>query len=184
MKIVLIFIGRHVPVTVAVRFLAVPALVAVFRSRTPSRRRQCLIRRRKLPLSTLVAIMLSVMRKSVHEGERQMLFQHLDRLFGSDLLLLDRGYPSRWLVAALNARGIGFCMRVEKGGNGGFACVRDFLRSGEDERIVTLAAPERQDALDYDGFLLKLGGWQSDRQRSSDELSTSLTGSLASNPCG
>lgn len=59
-------------------------------------------------------------------------------------------YPSRWLVAVLNARGIGFCMRVEKAGNAGFACVRDFLRSGDDERIVTLAPPDRRDATDYE----------------------------------
>jgi hypothetical protein len=63
---------------------------------------------------------------------------------------MDRGYPSRWLVAVLNARGVGFCMRVEKAGNTGFACVRDFLRSGENERIVTLAAPGRRDADDYE----------------------------------
>lgn len=259
MKIVLIFIDRHAPVTIAVRFLAVPALVAVSRSRTPSRRRQCLCpasqaaladpgrahaqrhaqerpdrtrrvlrppqaagqlvhhvsaqafakARAKLSTTAIpalndwlvaraeadrlvprwhgrrlvaadatilrfglrachmahaasaeqiafglylpgVEVMLAASLHSIHEGERQMLFQHLDRLSGQDLLLLDRGYPSRWLVAALNARGIGFCMRVEKAGNGGFACVRDFLRSGEDERIVTLAAPDRQDALDYE----------------------------------
>ena len=64
---------------------------------------------------------------SIHENERQMLFENLDRLGSTDLLLLDRGYPARWLVAALNQRGIAFCMRVEKSGNSGFACVRDFL---------------------------------------------------------
>jgi Transposase DDE domain len=95
-------------------------------------------------------MMLAASLHSVHEGERQMLFQHIDRLSGGDVLLMDRGYPSRWLVAVLNARGIGFCMRVEKAGNSGFACVRDFLRSGENERIVTLAAPDRRDADDYE----------------------------------
>ena len=95
-------------------------------------------------------MMLAASLHSVHEGERQMLFQHLDRLSGTDLLLMDRGYPSRWLVATLNVRGIDFCMRVEKAGNAGFACVRDFLRSDEHERIVTLAAPDRRDAEDYE----------------------------------
>ena len=95
-------------------------------------------------------MMLAASLHSVHEGERQMLFQHLDRLSDGDVLLMDRGYPSRWLVAALNARGIGFCMRVEKAGNTGFACVRDFLRSDENDRIVTLAAPSRRDADDYE----------------------------------
>lgn len=41
-------------------------------------------------------------------------------------------------------------MRVEKAGNGGFACVRDFLRSGRTEAIVTLAPPDRRDAADYE----------------------------------
>lgn len=31
--------------------------------------------------------------RSAHEGERQMLFQHLDRLCGDDILLVDRGQP-------------------------------------------------------------------------------------------
>lgn len=83
-------------------------------------------------------------------GERQMLVQHLDRLSSTDLLLLDRGYPSRWLVALLNARLISFCMRVEKSGNAGFACVRDFLRSGRKEQMVTLRAPDQRDATDYE----------------------------------
>jgi hypothetical protein len=40
--------------------------------------------------------------------------------------------------------------RVEKAGNAGFARVRDFLRPDDDERIVTLAAPERRDSADYE----------------------------------
>jgi len=30
-------------------------------------------------------------------GERQMLFEHLEYLLPGDLLVLDRGYPARWL---------------------------------------------------------------------------------------
>jgi len=52
-------------------------------------------------------------------GERQMLFEHLDRLSNTDLLLLDRGYPATWLVSALNERQIRFCMRVDQSG---YAC--------------------------------------------------------------
>ena len=95
--------------------------------------------------------MLAASLHSINEcGERQMLFQHLDRLSSTDLLLLDRGYPARWLVAVLNARRISFCMRVEKSGNAGFACVRNFLRSGLSEQIVMLRAPDRRDAKDYE----------------------------------
>jgi hypothetical protein len=96
-------------------------------------------------------MMLAASLHSVHESERQMLFQHLDRLGPSDLLLMDRGYPCRWLPALLNQRGISFCMRVERGGDtGGFNCVRRFLRSGLTEQIVVLPAPTRRDAADYE----------------------------------
>jgi hypothetical protein len=94
-------------------------------------------------------LMLAASLHSVHErGERQFLFEHLDRLSPGDLLLLDRGYPSRWLVAVLNHRAIKFCMRVDN--SDGFACVREFMRSNEIERIVMLRAPDKQDALDYE----------------------------------
>jgi Transposase DDE domain len=86
---------------------------------------------------------------SIHENERQMLFEQLDRLGSSDLLLLDRGYPCRWLVAALNQRAIPFCMRVEKSGSAGFTCVREFLRTGLTEQVVTLRAADRRDVRDF-----------------------------------
>jgi hypothetical protein len=95
-------------------------------------------------------LMLATSLHSVHESERQMLFEHLDRLCSSDLLLLDRGYPSRWLVAVLNQRCIPFCMRVEKSGNSGFAVVRDFLRSGLAEQVVTMNAADRRDVIDFE----------------------------------
>lgn len=65
-------------------------------------------------------------------------------------MLLDRGYPGRWLVAALNQRVIAFCMRVEKSGSSGFTCVRDFLRSGLLEQVVTLRAADRRDVRDFE----------------------------------
>ncbi len=93
-------------------------------------------------------LMLAASLHSTHErGERQFLFEHLDRLSAGDLLLLDRGYPCRWLVAVLNHRSINFCMRVDNSDTG-FTCVRQLLRSGERERIVMLRAPDRQDARD------------------------------------
>jgi hypothetical protein len=95
-------------------------------------------------------LMLSASLHSVHENERQMLFEHLDRLSSSDLLLLDRGYPCRWLVAVLNQRDIPFCIRVEMSGTAGFTRVREFLRSGHAEQVVTLRAADRRDVVDYE----------------------------------
>lgn len=79
-------------------------------------------------------------------SERQMLFEHLDRLRPDDLLVLDRGYPARWLVAVLLARGLHFCMRVD---DTGFAQVARFRQSGDTEAVVTLAPPSATDAKDY-----------------------------------
>lgn len=79
-------------------------------------------------------------------GERQMLFEHLDELRTDDVLVLDRGYPARWLVAHLTQKGIPFCMR---GDESGFVAVRTFLRSGRDEAIVSIAPPDRADCADY-----------------------------------
>lgn len=95
-------------------------------------------------------LMLAASLHSVHErGERQFLIEHLDRLSPDDLLLLDRGYPCRWLVGVLNQRAIKFCMRVDNTDTG-FACVREFVRSDANERIVMLRAPDKQDAIDYE----------------------------------
>jgi hypothetical protein len=94
-------------------------------------------------------LMLATSLHNVHEcGERQFLFEHLDLLSPHDLLLLDRGYPCRWLVAVLNQRAIKFCMRVDNAS--GFACVRTFMRSKALEQVVMLPAPNKRDALDYE----------------------------------
>lgn len=86
---------------------------------------------------------------STSVGERQMLFEHFDKLKVDDILLLDRGYQSRWLVAALNQAGIRFCMRVDRTDKGGFDCVRKFMRSGDAESIVKLNPPDLRDVIDY-----------------------------------
>jgi len=95
-------------------------------------------------------LMLAASLHSLHEhGERQFLIEHLDRLSPDDLLLLDRGYPASWLVAVLNHRAIKFCMRVDNT-DGGYTCVREFMRSSDTERVVMLRAPNKRDALDYE----------------------------------
>lgn len=93
-------------------------------------------------------LMLAATLHSPGESERQMLFEQLHRLSSRDLLLLDRGYPCRWLVALLTQRQIPFCMRVEQK-SGGFACVRAFLRSGLAEHIATLPPADDADVRDY-----------------------------------
>ena len=80
--------------------------------------------------------------------ERQMLIEAIDALNTDDLLLLDRGFPSRWLVRFLTERGIHFGLRCDS--TGGFKAVRAFLASGQTEKVVYLSPPNRRDALDYE----------------------------------
>jgi hypothetical protein len=82
-------------------------------------------------------------------SERQMLFEALSHLGPDDVLILDRGYPAAWLVAHLIEHNIRFCMRCEKS-SGGWVAVREFARSGQDEAIVTLNKPNKQDCADYE----------------------------------
>lgn len=89
---------------------------------------------------------LSFQLYSAKDAERQMLFEHLDQLEPNDLLVLDQGYPARWLIAYLVQQGIQFCMRVDETG---FAAVKSFLRSGLEEQIVTIGVPKAIDCLDY-----------------------------------
>lgn len=62
------------------------------------------------------------------EGERQMLFDQLDRLRAGDVLVLDRGFPASWLVQALAQRGIDWIVRCDS--TSGWGAAREFLRSG------------------------------------------------------
>lgn len=79
-------------------------------------------------------------------AERQMLFEHLNHLNNSDLLLLDRGYPATWLIAVLVSRGSPFCMRVD---DTGFGPVKAFRHSGKTEALVSIAAPSKEQARTY-----------------------------------
>ena len=94
-----------------------------------------------------VEMTLSAELYSASVGKRQMLFKHLQKLSPNDLLVLDRGYPARWLIAFLTQRSIHFCMRADQTG---FVAVKDFLRSSAAEKIVTIGKPKTIDCGDYE----------------------------------
>lgn len=117
--------------------------------------RPCLISRSAAaPDQRLFALFLPgaelTLHASVHaaqEGERSMLVEALDLLGPDDLLVLDRGYPSAWLVALLNARGIRFVMRCDN--DSGWRAAKKFLHSGSAETHVTLNRPNAADVADW-----------------------------------
>lgn len=65
-------------------------------------------------------IVLDARLGAYRDSERHMALGHLDYLAASPLpapclLLFDRGYPSLWLLACLQSRGLGFVMRCQPG---------------------------------------------------------------------
>lgn len=77
-------------------------------------------------------------------GERAVLLQQLDQLTSTDLLLLDRGFPSRRLLFELVARDIPFVVRMTAGTSSDFAEVAAFMRKNlaTDEADFTYRDPD------------------------------------------
>ena len=66
------------------------------------------------------------------------------------MLVLDQRYPAAWLISLLQQQSIRFCMRCDSDSERGFKAVREFLRSGASEAMVTLNMPSIEDAKDYE----------------------------------
>jgi hypothetical protein len=83
-------------------------------------------------------------------GEPTLLMGHLDKMSAGDLLLLDRGYPSFWLLFLLKARGIEFCVRLKEN----WLQVNKFSESDlmEQEVVFTLPQKDRKKLADYPHF--------------------------------
>jgi hypothetical protein len=74
------------------------------------------------------------------ESEKDLLELHLEKATKGDLLLLDRGYPSISLMYLLKAKEIEFCIRMKEDW---WLSVKDFTKSGENERIVEFQLPKK-----------------------------------------
>lgn len=73
-------------------------------------------------------------------SETSLLLEHLPQVKEGDLLLLDRGYASYWLLHLLHAQKIDFCVRLK---SDLWLQVREFTKSGEKERVVAFELPKR-----------------------------------------
>ena len=82
-------------------------------------------------------------------GERSTILGLLDRLHSGDVLLLDRGFPSRRLLHELVARGIHFVIRMTASGVKDFVEVERFLagRAADAEADFSYADPDIEGAL-------------------------------------
>jgi hypothetical protein len=67
-------------------------------------------------------------------SEKDLLLKHLEKVNAGDILLLDRGYPSKFLFALLQSKGIDFCARMKETW---WKEVSDFsMRVFEDQEVV------------------------------------------------
>ena len=73
--------------------------------------------------------------------ERSLAQAHLDALGPDDLLVMDRGYPSRRWFTQLQERNIGFCARIT--GDHRWKAVRRFTRGPSDDAIVDLGTTDQ-----------------------------------------
>ena len=69
------------------------------------------------------------------QGERGLLLQALGSIKPVDVLVLDRGYPARWLFAVLHARDVNDCVRIE---GCVWTVVQALVRSRGSESVVSL----------------------------------------------
>jgi hypothetical protein len=81
-------------------------------------------------------------------SEKELLYKHLEKVLPGDLLLADRGYASFALMFFLIAKGIHFCIRMKENW---WLVVKEFVESGEKERIVNFMLPvkDRELLKDY-----------------------------------
>ncbi|MBS0318874.1 MAG: IS4 family transposase, partial [Proteobacteria bacterium] len=68
------------------------------------------------------------------EDDRALATRHLEMLGAGDLLVMDRGYPSREWLGQLCRRGVAFCVRIGHPWTG----VKHFVRSDRDDARVDL----------------------------------------------
>jgi len=76
-----------------------------------------------------------------YQSEKELLFSQLDSLSAGDVLLMDRGYPSKELFFSLCAREVDFCARLKETG---WNVVEEFLASGKKEQLVTLTLTNKE----------------------------------------
>lgn len=85
-------------------------------------------------MSVATGQFLDVRLGAYEQGERALLMDALDVLRADDVVVLDRGYPAWWLFAALQARKLNVCARIDACG---WPDVARLLRSSAREVVLT-----------------------------------------------
>jgi Transposase DDE domain len=72
--------------------------------------------------------------------ETDLFSNHLPVLLPCDLVLMDRGFSAPWIMFALSARNVNFCIRARAGW---WNAAKDFLNSGAESQIIQLRLPQK-----------------------------------------
>jgi hypothetical protein len=84
-------------------------------------------------------------------SELQLLLRHLPKVEEGDILILDRGYPSRYLFSILLSKGIHFVVRMKHN----WLPVKKFMKSRKQDIVVSMEVPDGDYASygqQYDGM--------------------------------
>ena len=72
-------------------------------------------------------------------GERAAMAPLMNRLRRGDVLILDRGYPARWLLASFISHGVDVVMRMTAAKAGSWPEVQDFIASGAKAAVISIS---------------------------------------------
>jgi len=71
-------------------------------------------------------------------SELQLLLRHLSKVQKGDIILLDRGYPARYLFSALQSKGIDFLIRMKPY----WLPVKEFVKSRKQDIEIMMEVPD------------------------------------------
>jgi hypothetical protein len=81
---------------------------------------------------------LDVQTDHMDASELQLLLRHLNKVEKGDILLLDRGYPARYMFSILQSKGSHFIVRMKPN----WLPVKEFLKSRKQDITVTMEVPD------------------------------------------
>jgi Transposase DDE domain len=81
---------------------------------------------------------LDVQTDHMDASELQLLLRHLNKVEKGDILLLDRGYPARYMFSILQSKGSHFIVRMKPN----WLPVKEFLKSRKQDITITMEVPD------------------------------------------
>jgi hypothetical protein len=81
---------------------------------------------------------LDVQTDHMDASELQLFFRHLNKVEKDDILLLDRGYPARYIFSILQSKGSHFIVRMKPN----WLPVKEFLKSRKQDTTIMMEVPD------------------------------------------